>query len=431
MNLLIVDDQPSIVASLLTGIDWRGLGFNNVFSAISALAAKEVFKKEKVDILLTDIEMPVENGISLLAWVREEGYLSECVFLTSHPDFFYAKQAISLAAADYVLQPAKNEDIIRAVEKARARVLEHQKLEDLKPNKFSCAAQNSGIRDFFEQWPEPTDGKAAFEKKLSGLKDMGITTPKACPVFVLWVEIVRWSKIPRSGAEVIRDYQEQLSRAMGFIRAVAISWYVDDSHFYSVIFGGSESGLKLHLKLFVDALKKDLGILAYMAVGKTDLSVLKHGIEDVFVWGVSRLDGGKRNDFCESCIDFVLLPCKREPVEFMSETVSKSSKNYYAQILLYIREHIDQPLTRQNIANHLFLSPDYVNSIVKNAIGYSCTELIIRVKMSYAKTLLETTQLPVGEVAQRVGYTSFAYFSKVYKDLYGKTPRQSRHETER
>lgn len=107
MNILIVDDQPSIVASLLTGISWHSMGFDNVFTAISVLAAKEILLKEKVDILLTDIEMPVENGISLLAWVREQGLDVEGIFLTSHPDFFYAKQAISLGAVDYVLQPAK------------------------------------------------------------------------------------------------------------------------------------------------------------------------------------------------------------------------------------------------------------------------------------------------------------------------------------
>ena len=131
MNLLIVDDQSNIVASLLTGIHWRGLGFENVFSATSALTAKEILQKNAVDVLLTDIEMPVENGISLLSWIREQGLDAECIFLTSHPDFFYAKQAISLDAVDYVLQPAKNEDIIRAVENAKLRIMKKHRDTDL------------------------------------------------------------------------------------------------------------------------------------------------------------------------------------------------------------------------------------------------------------------------------------------------------------
>ena len=53
----------------------------------------------------------------LLRWCRNNNYLFECIFLTSHADFFYAKEAIQLGSFDYILQPARYEDVENAIKK--------------------------------------------------------------------------------------------------------------------------------------------------------------------------------------------------------------------------------------------------------------------------------------------------------------------------
>ena len=52
----------------------------------------------RVDILLCDIEMPGENGLGLLRWVREQEKEIECIFLTCHAKFAYAQEAIILGS---------------------------------------------------------------------------------------------------------------------------------------------------------------------------------------------------------------------------------------------------------------------------------------------------------------------------------------------
>ena len=73
MKLLIVDDQESVINGLLDGIDWSGLSVDQVLTASNALEAKNIFERESVDIVLCDIEMPVESGIDLFHWVRKKG----------------------------------------------------------------------------------------------------------------------------------------------------------------------------------------------------------------------------------------------------------------------------------------------------------------------------------------------------------------------
>lgn len=433
MNLLIVDDQPSIVASLLTGIHWRELGFSNVFSATSVLAAKEIFKKEKVDILLTDIEMPVENGISLLSWVRESGLDTECIFLTSHPDFFYAKQAIALGVVDYVLQPAKNEDIIRAVENAKMRYIKKHNPVELKINKFTSAAQNTVLRDFFESWPEMTpENKALLDNKLLGLKEMGFSLNVEAPVFLMWTEIVRWSKIPSAASAFIAAYQRALDEVTDFINKTSVSYYLDDGHLCSVVFGALDDTAVEHMGIFQENLSREIGMHTHMHLCALPVGELRRGMEFLrkHRLGGETQDGygrsGQPGAFSarENYLAVYELPPQTDA--FARPSGPAKYRKYYAQILGCIRQHMDQPLTRQSISDKLFLSPDYINNIVKQCVGCSCTELIIRVKMDHAHKLLETTDLPVGEVAKAVGYTSFAYFSKVYKDIYKQTPSAAR-----
>lgn len=74
MNLLIVDDEVYVVRAIRSRIDWNSLGIDEVFVAFNARKAKDVLRENKIDIIVTDIEMPQENGLELMQWVRDQGY---------------------------------------------------------------------------------------------------------------------------------------------------------------------------------------------------------------------------------------------------------------------------------------------------------------------------------------------------------------------
>lgn len=122
MNLLIVNDEELTAETMKSDIDWAVYGIDAVHTAYDAVQAKEVIGTEQIDILLCDIEMPGDNGIDLLRWVREEGLLVECIFLTCHPSFQYAQEAIKLDCQDYILIPALYEDIGAGVKKVADRI---------------------------------------------------------------------------------------------------------------------------------------------------------------------------------------------------------------------------------------------------------------------------------------------------------------------
>ena len=68
MNILLVDDQPNIISSLVSCIPWHSLGFSSIFTATSAEAAREILSTHKVDILITDIEMGCDSEEAPEKW---------------------------------------------------------------------------------------------------------------------------------------------------------------------------------------------------------------------------------------------------------------------------------------------------------------------------------------------------------------------------
>lgn len=129
MNILIVDDDVLAVQGIRSAIWTKKLGIDCIFCAYRVQEAKEILKKEKIDIALCDIEMPKGNGLELMAWIRQERYSVTMMILTSHADFQYATSAIKLGSFDYLLKPATDEELNGALERAIQKRKETQYLE--------------------------------------------------------------------------------------------------------------------------------------------------------------------------------------------------------------------------------------------------------------------------------------------------------------
>ena len=122
MNVLVVDDLYEVVQGVVDGVSWKTMGVDGIFTAYSVEEAREVLERNEISLLLCDIEMPPHSGFELLEWMREQGMDAECIFLTSHAEFEYARRAVKLGSFDYILQPARYTDIEAAVQRAIARI---------------------------------------------------------------------------------------------------------------------------------------------------------------------------------------------------------------------------------------------------------------------------------------------------------------------
>lgn len=117
---ILIDDEPLILAGIASLIRWEDHDCCIIGKATDSHAALEMILETRPDIIITDIRMPVMDGIELIEACKEKGCLSAVIFLTNLEDFRLARQAVHLGATDYLVKlDLKPETLILALEQAK------------------------------------------------------------------------------------------------------------------------------------------------------------------------------------------------------------------------------------------------------------------------------------------------------------------------
>jgi two-component system response regulator YesN len=119
MNVLIVDDEPLVRDGLSNLIDWQRLGFTIVGPAVDGVEAQEIVERTPPDIVLTDIKMPVIDGMALIRWLRQHYPAIVTIIVSGYDQFDLARQAIELGAISFLLKPVEPSELIDCLFKAR------------------------------------------------------------------------------------------------------------------------------------------------------------------------------------------------------------------------------------------------------------------------------------------------------------------------
>jgi two-component system response regulator YesN len=120
VNILLVDDESYVIDYLLASVDWEAAGIEEVYYAYSALEALAIIEEHSIDIVLTDVKMPGMSGLELIR--RLNGKKIKCIVLSGHADFEYAQQAMKHQAVNYLLKPARSDDVLHEVKQVAAAI---------------------------------------------------------------------------------------------------------------------------------------------------------------------------------------------------------------------------------------------------------------------------------------------------------------------
>lgn len=104
-----------------------------------------------------------------------------------------------------------------------------------------------------------------------------------------------------------------------------------------------------------------------------------------------------------------------------------SQKNLLAgRIKMYIDENFKADFSLQTLSETLNVSPYYAAHVFKDAVGYSPLQYALRRRIGEAQTLLITTDLPITQIAGRVGYDNVSHFNAQFLKAIGLSPRAFR-----
>jgi two-component system response regulator YesN len=527
-NLLVVDDEEIAVRGIVQGINWSDLPINEILTAYDVAEAKQLFAEHKVHLLLSDIDMPDNNGIELLQWVKEFSPETETIFLTGHADFTYAQQALQLDSFDYLLKPIDHAHLKQTIAKALEKIHATQEQQQFhKTYEFYYQQWNKQLTVLSERfWQDIIYLRipATPSQLVSSYSLYDIPLAPVDPVRLILISVEQWNEVLSARDEEIMTYAVQnagqeivlkglkgqvLQEAGGVLVAVVYTSdeayeqrisdncieFIEQCRTYlrcdvSCYVGEAVQASELHDSMRrLTAIERNYllqgGTVIWQSKYKEEstIGVYQPSFED---WGVL-LEMGKRNELMsrmeesfqrlsKSTIDPFILEgyyhgllytvyavlqrksaavsdvyrgeewrdtaqitkslqrLKEWAIRYVEIAVdylnnhSKELSSFVTKAINYIEEHLSEELSREDIANHVYLNPAYLSRLFKKETGQSLTDYILELRIAKVKPMLEKTNLKISDIAQTVGYDNFSHFTKMFKKATGLTPFEYRRK---
>jgi YesN/AraC family two-component response regulator len=115
-TLMLVEDEPLIRAGLKKYFDWPALGVTTIIEAENGRRGVELSLQEKPDFIITDIRMPLMDGLEMIKQIRLKQPTMPFIILTGHNEFEYAQKAIQYGGVqDFLLKPLQRETSYEAI----------------------------------------------------------------------------------------------------------------------------------------------------------------------------------------------------------------------------------------------------------------------------------------------------------------------------
>ncbi|MFD0715463.1 response regulator [Paenibacillus sp. GCM10027626] len=230
--MMIVDDEPFIVDSLKELVEEESGLDIEVHKAYSGVEALAVMEQLKMDIVLTDIRMPVLDGLELQMKILARWPRCKIIFLTGHEHFDYVQTVIRRGGFDYILKTEADSRIIEALSKAVAVLQEefeyHSVLEQAK-RKYREAMplmQHQFFRDLLEG---ELHHHATFRQRCG---ELGILLDPDKPVWFVTGRVDAWQPEHTPHDKLLFLYSIQNVAAEYFAPQAVFYAYEDRHYFY-------------------------------------------------------------------------------------------------------------------------------------------------------------------------------------------------------
>lgn len=119
LRLMIVDDEQIIREALSSMIDYTSLGYEVIATAKNGMEAYDRIRDDYPDVVITDIKMPILNGLELIERASRIDSRITFILLSGYGEFEYAKQAMKYGVRYYLLKPTDKQELINCLDTIR------------------------------------------------------------------------------------------------------------------------------------------------------------------------------------------------------------------------------------------------------------------------------------------------------------------------
>ena len=118
-SVLLVDDEEDVIRIIMKKLDWESMGLVIIGHAANGVEALEMAEELSPDIVMTDIKMPYMDGLTLCRKLKELSRTIRVIIFSGFDEFEYAKEAIKMEAAEYLLKPVNAVELKEVFERVK------------------------------------------------------------------------------------------------------------------------------------------------------------------------------------------------------------------------------------------------------------------------------------------------------------------------
>lgn len=505
-KVFVVDDEKRVRERLKTTIDWESLNMQFCGEASDGEIALAMINEIKPDILITDIEMPFVDGLSLTKIVKDSNPNIETVVISGYDEFEYARKALELGVYRYILKPITIKEIYKIMNKVK------EELDKKNANAVSDSFSNN--REMDKLFENLIHGEISVSDILTKCEELNINllSTEYCVVDikivledikdfstvkeilkntftkeknVLWyyrthdklILIIKKQDdidLNEKSSVLISSVKENLLNNVKCTFSVGIGNIVNriteiatsysnaiklrnETSNYEELFNNSKDDFNTILELFDSSfLEKNIKhldisdvkdiVAKYLkpVINSKNLFFYSYMVTDAYVCAcklIKSLQGEPTEVLPEIDSEaYIIENCKtKEKMEQILIYILETTVNYreevgglkYSNIIKeakdYIKENYwDSNLNLKQVAKIVALSPNHFSTVFSNATGKTFIEYLTNVRLSESKRLLETTNLKLFDISEKIGYKESHYYSFIFKKYNNITPTEYR-----
>lgn len=469
IHVLIVDDDKLVRKGLMSFLPWESFGMRVVGEAANGEKALDFLKANRVDLLMTDLAMPVMSGIELIRIVRKLYPDIAIAVLTLHQDFEYIQEALRLGAIDYIAKvELEKEQFEEVFQRIHSRIMaEKQKHK----NEADSIVEVNSCETAYALLTYPDE--PITSRMVADCVSLGWIAETEGSI-LLWLTDLTREVQPQSpyedaplpplpnGVGSTGWHLVQLRHTAGLspsdlfqrIRAYRRRdfFYDCDGHepypieksVMDLLVEQPEPGEKetetvkelLHAFTWVhddEAFDKLCSRFKQLRIPVSKLMQWIYG----FMVDWNRLFRAIQPDEIKMPDTFT---CWREVVDWLkhfremgitlsgSLQLSPEVSGSIMNAVKIVHDELDTPLFAIDVAKRVNLSRSYFYQCFKEIVGYSFNEYLRKVRIDKAREYLEQTSRPIVWIAKQTGYEDEKYFSRTFREQTGMLPSEYRQQ---
>lgn len=393
-TVLLAEDEPLVRMGVKSMVDWEKLNMRVCAECSDGADALEAYRRLKPDLIITDLKMPVMDGMELIRAVRAEDARTRILVLTCLEDFDAARQAIEFNVSGYVMKLSCTVEKLTDILGRVCTELDGLAARERRPEQVDFQPIRESM--FFDYVRYRSLDCARFIK---GMQDVGMRVSQGR----LSLTVMRLMEYERflekePGGRMLRTMVMELVRLA--LRDFG-RWecYCDHPGEYVLLFacGDERNSPREEVLMRVSGLLDDhLNVESRfspenMGAGYEDLPQL--------------YDRARR---------------------WLDELPQRDCPKKIAGALSIIRRAYAKPISLQSVADELSVSTGYLSRLFLSTMGCTFTDMLNQTRVQRAKQLLVGGDLPVYRVGELVGIANATYFIRVFRKYTGVTPNEYR-----